>query len=62
MSGSIFEGKEVRKRMKNLPWILLLILCVAVISVLVYVEVRAGIAMWNSDIPWWMKLKLITGR
>ena len=48
--------------MKNLPWILLLILCVAVISVLVYVEVRAGIAMWNSDIPWWMKLKLITGR
>lgn len=52
------EGKDMKKDWK---WIVVAILLFAVIAFLLYMEIRADIDMFSSDIPWWMKWKLFFG-
>lgn len=47
---------------KDWMWIVFAVVLIAVVALILYVEIRADIDMFNSDIPWWMKWKLFFGR
>lgn len=37
------------------------ILAFTVLLVLIYLDIKAGVELWQSDLPFWLKMKLWEG-
>lgn len=46
--------------MKKAIAILIIVVCVAIMVGVLVFDIKADMQVWGSDMPWWLKWKLVT--
>lgn len=53
------KNKRLKDVLINVLAIMIVVLLIAVVALFIYASIKADVSVLQSDIPWWMKWKLL---